>query len=350
MTDDGETSRAETSRARAMGLLALIRERTEHTQEPVFVAELAAACRLSRAEAEAAWRYLRDHCLIDTFNIPQTARINARGMDALESETDGNSGHNAGTAGSPGVRGYGRVDSAEALNRAKEVPKELERLHQFLPEVTDTELSAYSISSLPIGTFLQSKGQTFSVLTEGMLANAFKEELDRRRKEADRIREEADSRMKESLADRWLRKLKNNPIVAGAIVLALASGGAAALYGNLNKLKPIVPVLAPHPRWAGTWVGQLYSCNQGGPFEITTEIKDAGSGEFTETSFVNGRQFGPFTFAYEGRTATSPSNKTTYKLNSSQDSITTDSADVCQTAQLRRKDKVSKPGSDAWRR
>lgn len=344
MTDDGETSRA-----RATRLLALIRERTDHTQEPVFVAELAAASRLSRAEAEAAWRYLRDHGLIDTFNIPQTARINARGMDALVSETRGNSGQDARTAGSP-VRGYGRVDSAEALDRAKEVPKELERLHQFLAEVTDTELSAYSISSLPIGTFLQSKGQTFSVLTEGMLANAFKGELDRRRKEADRVREEADSRMKESLADRWLRKLKNNPIVACAVVLALAIGGAAALYGNLNKLKPIVLILAPRPRWAGTWVGQLYSCNQGGPFEITTEIKDAGSGEFTETSFVNGRKFGPFTFAYEGRIATSPSNKTTYKLNSRQDSITTDSAGVCQTAQMRRKDEVSKPGLEAGRR
>src|SRR5260221_6025183 len=77
----------ETSRARAMRLLALVRERTEHTHGPVFVArpELAAACQLSISEAEAAWRYLRDLGLVDTFSVPYTAWINAKGIDALVS-------------------------------------------------------------------------------------------------------------------------------------------------------------------------------------------------------------------------------------------------------------------------
>jgi hypothetical protein len=42
-------SQGETSRDRAMRLLALVRERTEHTREPVLVAQLAAACQLSTA-------------------------------------------------------------------------------------------------------------------------------------------------------------------------------------------------------------------------------------------------------------------------------------------------------------
>jgi hypothetical protein len=157
-----------------MRLLALLREWTEQARDPVDVTELAAACQLSASEVEAAWRYLRDHHLIDTFSIPLTARINAKGIDALDSATHSRSGEDS-------VRGYGRVDSQEALDRAREVTKELDRLHSFLPKLTDRELSAYSTKSLSIGTFLQSKGQTFGVLTEDILANAFKGEADRRR-------------------------------------------------------------------------------------------------------------------------------------------------------------------------
>lgn len=168
-------SQGQTSKDRAMRLLALVRERTEHTHEPVFVNQLAGACQLSTSEAEAAWRYLHDLDLIATFSVPYTARINAKGIEALDSGTQKRSEETA-----DGVRGYGRVDSQEALDRAREVSKELHRLHAFLPHLTDVELSAYSTKSLPIGTFLQSKGQTFSVLTEDMLANAFKEEANRR--------------------------------------------------------------------------------------------------------------------------------------------------------------------------
>jgi hypothetical protein len=35
-------------------------------------------------DAKAAWRYLKDRGLIDTFNIPYTARINGAGVDAIE--------------------------------------------------------------------------------------------------------------------------------------------------------------------------------------------------------------------------------------------------------------------------
>ena len=41
------------SKARAIRLLALVRERTEHSQ-PIVVSELATACELTAAETEAA--------------------------------------------------------------------------------------------------------------------------------------------------------------------------------------------------------------------------------------------------------------------------------------------------------
>lgn len=82
------------------------------------------------------------------------------------------------------VSAFGRGDSREDMDRAAEVTRELERLHQILPTITDRELSAYSTKSLSIATFLHHKGHAFSVLTEDMLAEAFKEEL--RRREADR--------------------------------------------------------------------------------------------------------------------------------------------------------------------
>lgn len=79
---------------------------------------------------------------------------------------------------------YGRSDSLEDLDRAAEVRRELERLHSVLPAIPDRELSAYSTKSLSIATYLHQQGHAFSVLTEDMLAEAFKEELKRR--EADR--------------------------------------------------------------------------------------------------------------------------------------------------------------------
>jgi hypothetical protein len=174
----------ETSRDRAMRVLHRIRERTEHTQEPVVVTDLVTECQLSVAEAQAAWQYLREHRLIDTYNLRYSARINAKGIDLLDSTAADLSGKGHPKAGSSPARGYGRVDSQENLDRAHEVYTELERLRAFLPSLSDSEISACSNKSLPIGTFLQSKGQTFGVLPEDMLASAFKEEADRRKSNA----------------------------------------------------------------------------------------------------------------------------------------------------------------------
>ena len=79
------------------------------------------------------------------------------------------------------VTAFGRVDSADDLDRAAEATRELERLKTLLPTLTDDELSAYSAQGLSIGTFLNSRGHAFSVLTEEMLAQQFKDELEWRK-------------------------------------------------------------------------------------------------------------------------------------------------------------------------
>ncbi len=66
-----------------MRLLAMVRERTEHS-DPIVVTEIASACELTATETEAAWRYLKDHRLIDTFRPLHSAGINAKGIDVLE--------------------------------------------------------------------------------------------------------------------------------------------------------------------------------------------------------------------------------------------------------------------------
>jgi hypothetical protein len=68
----------------ALRLLAAIYERTRHTGQPIFVAECAHDLGLSDDEVQAAWRYLRDKRLIETFNLDYTARINAYGTDLIE--------------------------------------------------------------------------------------------------------------------------------------------------------------------------------------------------------------------------------------------------------------------------
>jgi hypothetical protein len=83
LLDTDDSADADSSEARAMRLLAVIRVRTEQKGEPIFIAELAETARLAQDEAKAAWRYLRDHRLIDTFSLEYTARINARGIDML---------------------------------------------------------------------------------------------------------------------------------------------------------------------------------------------------------------------------------------------------------------------------
>ncbi len=65
-------------------MLQVIYEKTCGREEPIFVEAISDELGLSDEEANAAWRYLRDKKLIDIFNIPYMARINAKGIDAIE--------------------------------------------------------------------------------------------------------------------------------------------------------------------------------------------------------------------------------------------------------------------------
>lgn len=71
-----------TNQSRALRLLKFLYDATRARTEPVFIEELNSG--LSEEDAKAAWRYLKDRGLIDTFNIAYTARINGAGVDAIE--------------------------------------------------------------------------------------------------------------------------------------------------------------------------------------------------------------------------------------------------------------------------
>jgi hypothetical protein len=65
-----------------MRLLKSVYDVTRATTKPVFIGKLNTG--LSPEDAKAAWRYLKDKRLVDTFNIDYTARINGAGVDAIE--------------------------------------------------------------------------------------------------------------------------------------------------------------------------------------------------------------------------------------------------------------------------
>ena len=71
-----------TNQSKAMRLLKALYDATRAKTEPVFIEEMNTG--LSEEDAKAAWRYLKDRGLIDTFSIPYTARINGAGVDAIE--------------------------------------------------------------------------------------------------------------------------------------------------------------------------------------------------------------------------------------------------------------------------
>lgn len=76
---------SETLQSKALRLLQAIYEKTHHSEEPVFVLEeIKNKIGLSEDEVKAAWRYLKEKHLIKTFNIDYTARINANGVDVIE--------------------------------------------------------------------------------------------------------------------------------------------------------------------------------------------------------------------------------------------------------------------------
>ncbi len=74
----------QTSQGKALRLLKAIYDGTRGQTEPVFVNDLAGEAGLTEEDSKAAWRYLKEKRLIDVFNIPYTARINAAGIDAIE--------------------------------------------------------------------------------------------------------------------------------------------------------------------------------------------------------------------------------------------------------------------------
>ena len=71
-----------TNQSKAMRLLQALYDATRSQTEPVFINTLDTG--LAQADAEAAWRYLEDRALIDTFGVPYTARISGKGVDAIE--------------------------------------------------------------------------------------------------------------------------------------------------------------------------------------------------------------------------------------------------------------------------
>jgi hypothetical protein len=71
-----------TNQSKAMRLLKAFYDATRARTEPVSVEEMNGG--LSVEDAKAAWRYLKDRKLIDTFSIEYTGRINGTGIDAIE--------------------------------------------------------------------------------------------------------------------------------------------------------------------------------------------------------------------------------------------------------------------------
>jgi hypothetical protein len=71
-----------TNQSKALRLLQALYDATRNQTEPAIVHMLNTG--LSEQESQAAWRYLKDRGLIETFSIPYTARINAAGIDAIE--------------------------------------------------------------------------------------------------------------------------------------------------------------------------------------------------------------------------------------------------------------------------
>jgi hypothetical protein len=71
-----------TNQSKALRLLKSVYDATRSKTAPVFIKELDSG--LPEEDAKAAWRYLKDRKLIDTFNIDYTARVNGAGIDTIE--------------------------------------------------------------------------------------------------------------------------------------------------------------------------------------------------------------------------------------------------------------------------
>jgi hypothetical protein len=75
---------AETVQAKALRMLQVIYERTKSGPGGIDIEDVKGLLGLSPEDARAGWAYLVDKNLITPFNIPTVARVNARGVDAIE--------------------------------------------------------------------------------------------------------------------------------------------------------------------------------------------------------------------------------------------------------------------------
>jgi hypothetical protein len=70
------------TQSKALRLLEALYHATRGKEEPVFLQDLRTD--LSEEDARAAWSYLKDRHLMQTYAMPYAARINAAGIDAIE--------------------------------------------------------------------------------------------------------------------------------------------------------------------------------------------------------------------------------------------------------------------------
>jgi len=70
------------TQSQALRLLEALYHATRGKEEPVFLQDLRTG--LSDQDARAAWSYLKDRHLMQTYSMPYAARINAAGIDAIE--------------------------------------------------------------------------------------------------------------------------------------------------------------------------------------------------------------------------------------------------------------------------
>lgn len=190
-----------TNQSKAMRLLKALYDATRARTEPVFIEEMNTG--LSEEDAKAAWRYLKDRRLIDTFSIPYTARINGAGVDAIEgaqSHPDQPSANfpsvsynivyntmNVGTmSNSPVQQGgissaqnqsvaYNAQDVADLGRFVREIAAHIDELHLDAREKQKAEAQIATIEAQlmdePDPVIIKQTGRTLRNITEGAIGS-----------------------------------------------------------------------------------------------------------------------------------------------------------------------------------
>jgi len=191
-------SEAEKSQTKALRLLQGIYDRTRNGEDPIFVTEPGLAAGFSEHEAQAAWRYLKDRGLIETFNLPYTARVNAAGIHAIEDArrhpdqpiqafpsitynvvnigTAFNSLVQQGGAGSTQTQGV-TYDAAERADLTRLVSEMTAHLSELKLDVDGTKKVKAQLVTLdaqlthdPDPVIIRQAGKTIRNITEGTIA------------------------------------------------------------------------------------------------------------------------------------------------------------------------------------